>query len=258
MCCRIAIPYSRFLIGPITWYSFLVITGIVLALIIGMREEKRKALAHDTMLDLSIVAIPCGVIGSRIYYVIMEWQQYATNPLSVFAIWEGGVAIYGAILGGALGVFIFCRIKHISFAIAVDIIAPGLLLAQAIGRWGNYFNMEAFGPVIEDTRLQFFPFGVQIWENGETVWHMATFFYESLWNACGFLTIMLVRKKLHRDGYVFFLYMLIYGFGRFIIERLRMDSLWFGGIRVSQAVSFLFCMISLAVFLLPHIRKGRS
>lgn len=250
-----SIPYSRFLFGSISWYSSLIVLGIVLALFIGAREEKRIGLPRDTMIDVALVAVPCGILGARLYFVAMEWPQFSRNLLSILYIWEGGVAIYGAVIGGALGVYIYCRKKKISFPKVLDMVAPGLLLAQAIGRWGNYFNMEAYGPAIANPTFQFFPIGVQILENGVPTWHMATFFYESLWNFVGFLALMSLRKKQKQEGNLFFWYLLIYGSGRFIIEQLREDSLWLGGIRVSQGLSLLLCAVSAIVLLwrsTPH------
>ncbi len=222
----------------------LIVLGIALAFLLGAREEKRLGLPADTMIDITLVAVPCGILGSRLYFVAMEWPRFAGNLLSIFAIWEGGVAIYGAVIGGGLGVWFYCRKKKISFAKVVDMVAPGLLLAQAIGRWGNYFNMEAFGPAIQDARFQFFPLGVLIPEGGQWVWHMATFFYESLWNFTGFLSLMKLRKSQTKDGNLFLWYLLLYGSGRFIIEQLRMDSLYLGGLRVSQYVSLILCGVA--------------
>lgn len=252
-----AVPYSRILIGPISWYSFLIVLGIVLAYLIGAREEKRVDLPRDTMIDAALIAIPCGIIGSRLYFVLMNLDHFIAEPLAIFRIWEGGVAIYGAVIGGALGVYVYCRKKKLPFLRVLDMIVPGLLLAQAIGRWGNYFNMEAYGPVIENPAFQFFPLGVLIPESGEMVWHMAAFFYESMWNLAGFIALMLLRKSQKKDGNLFCWYLLIYGSGRFIIEQLRMDSLFLGNIRVSQYLSLLLCGVAAAVLLGRAAGKNR-
>ena len=153
----LAIPYSRYLFGAIPWYSVLMVSGILAAYLLGVREEKRLGLAGDSMLDMVLVAVPCGIVGARLYYVLMSLDQFRDNPISALFIWEGGVAIYGAVIGGALGVFIHSRVKKRSFATLLDITAPGLALAQAIGRWGNYFNREAYGPVITNAAWRFFP-----------------------------------------------------------------------------------------------------
>ncbi len=244
-----AIPYSRFVVGNITWYSVLIMAGILLAYLLGAREEKRLSLPKDTMLDIVLITVPAGIIGSRIYYVLMKLDEYIADPVSILYIWQGGVAIYGAVIGGVLSLWIYCRVKKLPFASALDLVAPGLILAQAIGRWGNYFNREAFGPVITDAFWQFFPAGVLIGEGGAEVWHAATFFYESMWNFAVFAVLWLTRKRMKRRGDVFLWYMALYGCGRFLIEQLRTDSLYLLGMRVSQIVSLLICAAVAVVFL---------
>ena len=234
-----AIPYSRFVVGSITWYSVLIMAGILLAYVLGAREEKRLGLPKDTMLDVVLVTVPAGIIGSRVYYVLMKLDEFAADPVSVLYIWKGGVAIYGAVIGGVLALWILSRVKKISFASLTDLVAPGLILAQAIGRWGNYFNREAFGPVITDKFWQFFPAGVLIAEGGAEVWHAATFFYESMWNLAVFCVLWFTRKRMKRRGDVFLWYLALYGCGRYLIEQLRTDSLYLLGMRVSQMLSLL-------------------
>ncbi len=237
-----AIPYSRTIAGDLPWYSVLVVMGIALAIWLAAREEKRLQLPADTVIDLALVAVPCGIAGARIYYVAMRWEVFAAEPVSALYIWQGGLAIYGAVIGGALGTLIYAHRKQLSFAVLADAVAPGLLLAQAVGRWGNYFNMEAYGPVITDDSLHFFPLAVYIPLDGQ--WHAATFFYESVWNMLGFAALWWLRKKQHRRGNVFAWYLLIYGAGRFIIEQLREDSLYIGGLRASQYLSLILCIAS--------------
>ncbi|MFH1512720.1 MAG: prolipoprotein diacylglyceryl transferase [Bacillota bacterium] len=254
-----AIPYSRFIVGNITWYSVLIMSGILLAYLLGAREEKRLGLKKDTMLDVVLIAVPAGIIGARVYYVLMKLPEFAADPVSVLYIWKGGVAIYGAVIGGVLALYIYSRVKKISLASLTDMVAPGLILAQAIGRWGNYFNREAFGPVITDAFWQFFPAGVLINENGAEVWHAATFFYESMWNVLTFAVLWLTRRRMKRRGDVFLWYMALYGCGRFLVEQLRTDSLYLLQMRVSQILSLLLCVAVAAVFLwrLYRTEKGR-
>lgn len=244
-----AIPYSRMIIGNIPWYSVLIVLGILVAILLGEREERRLGLPKDTTIDLALVAVPSGIVGARLYYVAMTWEEFAADPISILYIWEGGIAIYGAIIGGMLGVSVYAKRKELPFWRLIDMLIPGVLLAQAIGRWGNYFNMEAYGPRIQNALLQFFPFGVQIPEGDGYAWHMATFFYESLWDACGFLALWYMRTRQHRDGNTFCWYMLIYGSGRYIIEQLREDSLYWGDVRVSQMLSLLICAIAALILL---------
>ena len=250
-----AIPYSRYLIGTLPWYSVLMVTGILIAYVIGTREEKRLGLPQDSMLDMVLVAVPCGIVGARLYYVLMSLDQFIKDPISVFYIWEGGIAVYGSIIGGAMGVFVYCRLRKRDFLSLLDIAAPGLVLAQAIGRWGNYFNREAFGPVITQTAWQFFPVGVIIDVNGLPVWHVATFFYESMWNVGVFITLWLIRKHVKRRGDLFLWYLALYGCGRYLVEQLRTDSLYLFGFRVSQYLSLLMCVAVSIVFVLRLGRK---
>ena len=233
-----AIPYNRNLLPGVSWYSALIVMGILCAILLAEKEERRRKLPKDTIIDLALWAIPAGIVGARLYYVLMSLDQFRANPVSVLYIWEGGIAIYGGILGGMLAVFLYARRKKLNFLTLTDVLAPGVLLAQAIGRWGNYFNMECYGPEILSPALQFFPVGVLIPDGtGGYVWHMATFFYESLWNLCGFCALWALRKRQTRPGNVLAWYLLIYGSGRFIIEQLRQDSLYVGSLRASQWLS---------------------
>ncbi len=238
-------PSSRYIFATLPWYSVLVVSGICAAILWAMHEEKRMGLPKDTVVDLALWLIPCGVIGARLYYVVFAWDTFAAHPWSIFAIWNGGLAIYGGIIGGALAALVFSRKRHIALLRLLDMIAPGVLLAQAIGRWGNFFNMEAYGLEVTKQALQFFPFAVLIPENGTYVWHMATFFYESMWNLMGFIALALVRKKMRSSGDILFWYLLIYGGGRLIVEGLRLDSLMTtgGSARVSQLLSVCLCLL---------------
>ncbi len=253
----VAIPYSRFIFGNITWYSVLIMSGILLAYFIGTREQKRLGLPKDTMLDVVLVAVPAGIVGARLYYVLMKLDEYIADPISIFYIWNGGVAIYGAVIAGFLAVYIYSRVKKIAMASLVDIVAPGLVLAQAIGRWGNYFNREAFGPAITNAFWQFFPAGVLISEGGAEVWHAATFFYESTWNLLVFAVLWLNRRRMKKRGDMFLWYLALYGCGRFLIEQMRTDSLYLLGMRVSQMLSLLLCVAVAAIFLTRLYRQEK-
>lgn len=251
-----SVPYSRTLFGFIPWYSFLIVLGAAAAIILAVREEKRTDLKKDTVLDFSLIVLPVGIIGARIYYVIFSWDAFKDDFISVFRIWEGGIAIYGAVIAGLLTAFIFCRRRKIPVLTLCDLIAPGLILAQAIGRWGNYFNQEAYGLLLEDPSLCFFPFAVQIQGPSGLEWHMATFFYEFFWNICVFVFLMVARRKWFRyRGDVFFFYAVLYACGRLIIEDFRMDSLYAASsVRVSQLLSVLICLFIIGYY----IRKFRS
>jgi len=241
----LAIPYSRTIFLNIPWYSVLIVTGMILAVILAESEQKRKNLPQDCILDATLWAVPCGIIGARLYYVVMRWDVFRGDPLSILRIWEGGLAIYGGVIAGMAAVFLYSRKKKLSCLSLLDCLAPGVLLAQAIGRWGNYFNMEAFGPEIRNPLFQFFPMGVLIPASGGYTWHMATFFYESMWNLAGFVLLWAFRKKQKVAGSQLFWYFLWYGSGRFVIEGLREDSLYIGNIRVSQLLSLLLCLAAI-------------
>lgn len=253
-----AIPYSRTLFLGVSWYSVLIVAGILCAILLAEKEERRRQLPRDTVIDLALWVIPAGIVGARLYYVLMSLDQFRANPISVLYIWEGGIAIYGGILGGMLAAFLYARRKKLNFLTLVDALVPGVLLAQAIGRWGNYFNMECYGPEILAPAFQFFPAGVLIPDGaGGYVWHMATFFYESLWNLCGFCTLWGLRRRQTRPGNLLAWYLLIYGSGRFIIEQLRQDSLYVGSLRASQWLSLGFCVIAAGWLLWGCYGKAR-
>lgn len=245
----LATPPSRLFLGLVPWYSVLIVTGICLALFIASREEKRLALPRDTVVDLALWVVPFGIIGARLYYVLFAWETFAPNPISVLYVWQGGLAIYGAIIGGFLAVVLFARRRKLALGTLTDLIAPGLILAQAIGRWGNYFNMEAYGVQITDPAWQFFPAAVFIPGTTGGTWHMATFFYESMWNLAVFIVLMLSRRRMHRTGDLSLWYFLLYGAGRLIIEGLRTDSLYAGGnLRISQVLALCICAVVLGIF----------
>ena len=238
-----SIPYSRYIVGRIPWYSFLIVIGALMAIVLACREEHRAGLPKDTVIDLALFLLPGGIIGARLYYVIFSWSQFRHDLLSIFRIWEGGLAIYGGIIGGLLVLILFCRKRRLSALTLCDIITPGLVLAQALGRWGNWFNIEAYGLTVTDPSLCFFPFAVQVPEDGYA-WHMATFFYESFWNLLVFVFLMIGRRnRLRLRGDVFCFYLLLYAAGRLVIEELRLDSLYAtSSVRVSQLLSILLCI----------------
>lgn len=255
----LSVPYSRLILGFVPWYSFLIVLGAAFAVFLASREEKRAGLPKDTVIDFALIALPCGIIGARIYYVAFSWSQFKDDLLSVFRVWEGGIAIYGAVIAGLLAAWFFCRRKKISFLTLCDVIAPGLVLAQALGRWGNYFNQEAYGLLITDPALCFFPFGVQIQGAGGLEWHMATFFYESLWDFLVFVFLVIARRKWFRyRGDVFCFYAFLYACGRMVVEDFRMDSLYASStLRISQLLSVVVCLFLLLRYALMF-RRGAA
>ena len=254
------------------WYGVLMALGILIGVWLTLREGKRKKLTEDDILDMCLVIIPSGVVGARLYYVIFEWASYASNPIRALYIWEGGLAIYGAVIGGLIGMFIYSRVKKIRFLKLADCIAPGLVLAQAIGRWGNFFNQEAFGLPINNGELMWFPFAVYIEGyhtfNGQPCsnpYHMATFFYESVWCFIVFIILWSCRRKFKHNGDAILSYAALYGLERMFVERLRGDSLYIikpggaiaAGIRVSEMLSFILVVAIAAFFLIRHFKEKK-
>lgn len=245
---------ERLLFGFVPVYGVLIALAIGLGVFLCLSQERRMGLPKEITIDFALAIVPAAVIGARLYYVAFQWPLYAGNPLRILFIWEGGLAIYGAVIGGAAAALIFARARKIPFAALADLVAPALILGQAIGRWGNFVNQEAFGRAITDPALQFFPLAVYV-EGG---WHMATFFYESAWDFLGFLLLWSLRKKTCARGDLFFLYLSWYGLGRAVIEGWRMDSLMWGDIRVSQALSLALCLLSLIILAIRRRRhKGQ-
>ncbi len=229
-------------IGPfaIHWYAILINIGIILALIFAWRESKRQRLNPDTIFDILLVAMPAGIIGARLYYVAFDLQHYLSYPLEIIRVWHGGLAIHGALIFGGLGAWLYCRRKKINFLQWADILAPGIALAQGIGRWGNFVNQEAYG-YITDVPWAFYINGA---------YRHPTFLYESLWDlALAFILVYVLRKKKKYHGQIIALYALGYSAGRFWIEGLRTDSLMIGPIRAAQLVSIIAIVVSLAYML---------
>lgn len=246
-----AMPASRYFLGHLPWYSVLIVSSIIIGLVLCQHEEKRLHLPQDTVIDLSLCLLPAAIIGARLYYVIFSWETFASDWLRIFRIWEGGLAIYGGILAGALTLFLFCAVRHLSPLMLADMLVPVLALGQGIGRWGNYFNMEAYGRLITEPAWQFFPLAVLIPVDGVYEWHMATFFYESCMDGLIFLLLWFVLRKRKRwNGQLLATYLFLYGAGRAVIEGLRMDSLYSGTFRVSQLLSIALMLLGLTMLLL--------
>ena len=227
----------------IYWYGIIIALGFALAVIYAMRRVNEFGLVQDNILDFIFVAVPAAVICARLYYCIFEWESYKDNPISILYIWEGGIAIYGAVIGSIIAAILFCKIKKVPLLPLMDIGVLGLLIGQMIGRWGNFMNREAHGAVTDS----FLKMGLVT--GGEVVYYHPTFLYESLWNLVGFIILHFFSKKRKFDGQVFLGYVIWYGLGRAWIEGLRTDSLYlFGtGIRVSQLLAAVSAVAAIAV-----------
>lgn len=231
----------------IAWYGAIIAFGIVLGVLLASREAERQGLKGDLIFDFLIIVLPLAIIGARAYYVLFEWPHYAANPMKIFAIREGGLAIYGGVIGGFIAAVIFAKLNRFPLLRLIDIVVPSLILGQAIGRWGNFVNQEAFGNLVTNPSLQFFPYAVFIQNLGE--WHQATFFYESMWNLCVFAVLIYFRRRTKFTGQLLATYFIGYGMGRFWIEGLRTDSLFlFPGLRVSQALSAVLIIVGILMF----------
>ena len=247
----------------VAWYGAIIVTGILLAVLYIYLRGKRKKLLMDDLIDVAFFTVIPGIVGARLYYVFFDWLKHPAEYDSledVVAIWNGGLAIYGGIIFGALGCIMALRWKKINVPAFFDILAPAVQMAQAIGRWGNFMNAEAFGG--ETTlpwrmKLECVGHNCSLITQGMEV--HPTFLYESLWNLVGFTFLTFYSKKKKFDGEIFFLYIGWYGLGRMFIEGLRSDSLYIGGLRVSQWVA-AGCVVAAIVFLVLYyfVRKCRT
>lgn len=238
----------------IAWYGVIIASGLILGILLASLRARRRGWSSDLVLDFILLAVPLAIIGARTYYVAFEWDYFAANPAKIIAINQGGLAIYGAVIGGFLAAFIFSRAAKFPFLKLIDLVIPSLILGQAIGRWGNFVNQEAFGALVTNPNLQFFPLAVYIQSLGE--WHQATFFYESFCNSILLIITLLLGRKGVKDGTLLATYFIGYGIVRAVIEGLRTDSLYlFGSIRVSQLLSALLVLVG--VLLLIFIKKGK-
>ena len=240
-------PVREFSLGPLSihMYGLVIVFGLVLAVIYCMRRANQFGLTEDHILDGVLWVTPFAFLCARSYYCAFRWDLYAANPISVLYIWQGGIAIYGGVLGAVVGMLVFCKIKKISLGATLDLVLMGFLIGQAIGRWGNFFNREAFGAET-DAWLRM---GLYSPLTGAVTYHHPTFLYESLWNALGFVVLHFLSKKRTFDGQIALGYALWYGLGRTFIEGLRTDSLYIPGtaLRVSQVLAAVSCITAAAV-----------
>ena len=239
----------------IHFYGLIIAIGLILAVVYGLRRANQFGLKSDDILDGVLWIVPVAIICARAYYVIFQWDMYKDDPISMLYIWKGGLAIYGGVIGAALCVILHCKIKKISLGAVLDLVALGFLIGQAIGRWGNFFNREAFGAETE----HFLRMGLMLNADGayasEMHYFHPTFLYESLWNTVGFVALHFLSKKRQYDGQVALGYAAWYGLGRALIEGLRTDSLYWGPFRVSQVLAAISCVAAVAVLVFMAFRK---
>ncbi|MBU4996772.1 prolipoprotein diacylglyceryl transferase [Staphylococcus aureus] len=247
-----------FNLGPLSvrWYGIIIAVGILLGYFVAQRALVKAGLHKDTLVDIIFYSALFGFIAARIYFVIFQWPYYAENPGEIIKIWHGGIAIHGGLIGGFIAGVIVCKVKNLNPFQIGDIVAPSIILAQGIGRWGNFMNHEAHGgPVsrafLEQLHLPNFIIE-NMYINGQ--YYHPTFLYESIWDVAGFIILVNIRKHL-KLGETFFLYLTWYSFGRFFIEGLRTDSLMLtSNIRVAQLVSILLILISISLIIYRRIK----
>ena len=251
-------PSSTFSIGPLTvhYYGLIIACGLVLAVIYACRRSKEFGISVDDLTDGVLWVTPFAIICARLYYCIFSWESggYADNPISILYIWKGGLAIYGGVIGAAVGIIVFCKIKKIKIPMLLDLVSLGFLIGQALGRWGNFFNREAFGAETDF----FLRMGLMSARTGEVIYVHPTFLYESVWNVVGFVLLHKLSKHRRYDGQVALGYVAWYGLGRAFIEGLRTDSLYIGAIRVSQLLAAVSCFAALAVLVWQSFKPHKA
>jgi phosphatidylglycerol---prolipoprotein diacylglyceryl transferase len=222
-----------FSLGPLQvhWYGIIMGTAALIGLWLAIREGRRHGLDSELFLDMMIWVIPSAIVGARLYYVLFEWEYYSLHPADIIAVWKGGLAIHGGLIGALIAGYFFVKKKAVRYLHLADIVAPSIILGQAIGRWGNFINQEAHGSPVSLAFLQslHLPDWIIQQMNIQGVYYHPTFLYESIWDFVGFLLLFLLQRWNPRRGEVFFSYLIWYSMGRFFIEGLRTDSLTFNG-----------------------------
>ena len=245
-------PARNFSIGPLTinFYGLIIAIGLMLAVVYGCKRAKQFGMSVDDLTDGVLFIVPFAIICARLYYCIFSWKDYADDPISILYIWKGGLAIYGGVIGAGIGIVVFSLVKKIKVGAVLDITSLGFLIGQSIGRWGNFFNREAFGAETDS----FLRMGLTHKITGQITYYHPTFLYESVWNAAGFVLLHFLSKKRKFDGQIVLGYLAWYGLGRTFIEGLRMDSLYWGNFRVSQLLAACTCFIGVALLMVNAFR----
>ena len=245
-------PPKALEIGPLTiyYYGVIIAFGLMLAVLYGCKRSREFGIKEDDLIDGVLWVTPFAIVCARLYYCIFSWDYYSQHPKEILYIWEGGLAIYGGVLGALLGVAVLCRIKKIKVTALLDVVLLGFLIGQSIGRWGNFMNREAFGAETEF----FLRMGLLNSRNATIIYVHPTFLYESVWNAVGFVLLHFLSKRRRYDGQIALSYAAWYGLGRAFIEGLRTDSLWWGPFRVSQLLAAVSCFGAVIALLVLSFR----
>lgn len=243
----------------IYWYSVMILLGVLIGSYLVLRESKRFNISKSKISDMLFYTIIFGIIGARIYYVIFNFDYYINNPIDIIKVWEGGLAIHGGIIAGVIYLIYYTKKNNLNTLLITDICVPGVLIGQALGRWGNFFNGEAHGPITTLEYLQnlhlpkFIINGMKIDGN----YYIPTFFYESLWCLIGLIIVLLIRRVLKlKKGNITGFYLIWYGIGRFLIEQLRTDSLMLNTLKQAQIISII--MMIIGIIMLIYSRKGEE
>lgn len=241
----------------IRWYGILIVLGIFIGMFIAYYNANKLNLDFEKIIDGFLVAFPCAIVGARAYYVFFEFDNFKNNIWSVFNLRTGGLAIHGGLIGALIGTIIYCKFKKIEMMKYLDVVAPSLILAQAIGRWGNFMNGEAHGDVVSYEFISKFPEFIQKGMYLDGHYYNPTFLYESMWNLIIFLILMIIlhKKKSNENGVVIASYAVLYSVGRLFIESLRTDSLMIGNIRVAQFMSILGVIIGITYIIYVKSKK---
>ncbi|MCH3964663.1 MAG: prolipoprotein diacylglyceryl transferase [Clostridium sp.] len=241
----------------IRWYGVIIAVGIVAAFILANINCRKGNYDFDTIVDIFLIAFPFAIIGARVYYVIFQFQDYRGNLADIFNIRLGGLAIHGGLIFGLTAAYIYTRYKNKDFAKIADLLAPSIVLAQAIGRWGNFFNGEAHGGQVSYEFISRFPGFIQRGMHIDGVYYHPTFLYESIWNLLICIVLVYIFRRKHEKGTVIAAYIGLYSLGRFFIEGLRTDSLMIGPIRMAQLVSILGIIFSIVFLIVIRSKKQK-
>lgn len=241
----------------IRWYGILIVLGIFIGMFIAYYNSNKLNLDFEKIIDGFLVAFPCAIVGARAYYVFFEFDNFKNNIWSIFNLRTGGLAIHGGLIGALIGTIIYCKFKKIEMMKYLDVVAPSLILAQAIGRWGNFMNGEAHGDVVSYEFISKFPEFIQKGMYLDGHYYNPTFLYESMWNLIIFLILMIIlhKKKSNENGVVIASYAVLYSVGRLFIESLRTDSLMIGNIRIAQFMSILGVVIGITYIIYVKSKK---
>ncbi|MFA9397432.1 MAG: prolipoprotein diacylglyceryl transferase [Clostridiaceae bacterium] len=253
-------PVAFYVFGiGIRWYGILITMGIILGILISKKSSEYKDVNYEELLNIVLISLPIGIIGARIYYVAFNFSIYENNLIDIINIRHGGLAIHGGIIFGLIAAYIYCRVRNLKTLDYLDVAAPSIVLGQSIGRWGNFFNSEAHGGVVSYDFIKVFPEFIQNGMKISDVYYHPTFLYESVWDFVVFIIIFLLLKRNRNNqsskGLIILTYVGLYSIGRFFIEGLRTDSLYFGNFRIAQIQSIVGIGIWIIYLFINHKKK---